>query len=50
MEWPPGTGRLQSFPEIDRAEFFSIPEARRKIKERQRALLERLEAWLSARE
>lgn len=42
LEWPPRSGRIQQFPEIDRAEFFSIEEARRKIKEAQIAFLDRL--------
>ena len=31
LEWPPKSGRMQSFPEVDRAAWFSIPEARRRI-------------------
>jgi predicted NUDIX family NTP pyrophosphohydrolase len=31
MEWPPRSGRRQSFPEVDRAEWFDLPTARRKI-------------------
>lgn len=46
MEWPPGSGRRASFPEVDRAAFFPLPEARRKIKDTQLPLLERLEAAL----
>ena len=42
MEWPPGSGRTQSFPEVDRAQFFALEEARRKLKERQVPLLDRL--------
>ena len=42
MEWPPGSGRRQSFPEVDRAQFFPLDEARRKLKERQVPLLDRL--------
>ena len=42
MEWPPRSGRQQSFPEIDRAEFFSIEEAKRKINAAQIDLLGRL--------
>jgi predicted NUDIX family NTP pyrophosphohydrolase len=42
MEWPPGSGRVQSFPEVDRAQFFPLAEARRKVKERQWGLIERL--------
>ncbi len=42
MEWPPRSGKLQSFPEVDRAGFFSLAEARCKIKETQIPLLDRL--------
>src|SRR5437763_1992246 len=31
LEWPPRSGRFQSFPEIDRAAWFSLDEARVKI-------------------
>jgi len=40
MEWPPGSGRKQDFPEIDRAAFFSIEEAKRKINPAQIPLLD----------
>jgi len=43
MEWPPKSGRTQAFPEIDRCEFFPIGDAERKIKDRQRPLLEALQ-------
>jgi predicted NUDIX family NTP pyrophosphohydrolase len=42
IEWPPKGGRMQSFPEIDRAEWFDLPSARVKILEGQRPLLDRL--------
>jgi len=42
MEWPPRSGRRQSFPEFDRAEWFAPREARRKILAGQRPLIERL--------
>src|ERR1043166_2712636 len=35
LEWPPRSGKMQSFPEVDRACFFAIGEARRKLKEAQ---------------
>ena len=47
MEWPPRSGRLQSFPEVDRAEWFELPEARRKILVGQQPLLDRLEGFLA---
>jgi predicted NUDIX family NTP pyrophosphohydrolase len=42
IEWPPKGGRMQSFPEIDRAEWFDLPSAHAKILEGQRPLLDRL--------
>ncbi len=39
-EWPPRSGRTQEFPEIDRAAFFRLPEAREKINPAQAPLLE----------
>jgi predicted NUDIX family NTP pyrophosphohydrolase len=42
IEWPPRSGRRQSFPEIDRAEWFDIDTARRKVVMGQDALLDRL--------
>ena len=46
MEWPPKTGRSASFPEVDRAGWFGLVEARDKIVEGQRPLLDRLEALI----
>ena len=42
LEWPPRSGKRQTFPEIDRAEFFSLEEAAIRINQAQRAFLERL--------
>lgn len=42
MEWPPRSGRQQSFPEIDRVAYFDIPTARRKILPGQRAFIDEL--------
>ena len=47
IEWPPKGGRMQSFPEIDRAEWFDLPSAHAKILEGQRALLDRLAGLLN---
>jgi predicted NUDIX family NTP pyrophosphohydrolase len=44
MEWPPKSGRLQAFPEIDRVEWFDLPTARVKIKAAQTPFLDRLVA------
>jgi predicted NUDIX family NTP pyrophosphohydrolase len=49
MTWPPGSGRLQSFPEIDRVAWFEPTEARRRIKPTQIPLLDRLEEALGRR-
>jgi predicted NUDIX family NTP pyrophosphohydrolase len=42
IEWPPKSGRMQSFPEIDRAAWFDLPAAHEKILQSQRQLLDRL--------
>ena len=47
MEWPPGSGKLKEFPEIDRAEFFRDEVARRKIKPTQVPFFDRLRVALS---
>jgi predicted NUDIX family NTP pyrophosphohydrolase len=44
MEWPPGSGGMGSFPELDRVEWFGLDEARRRVKETQIPLLDRLAA------
>lgn len=41
-EWPPRSGRMQSFPEVDRAGWFGIDEARVKLNAAQAELLDRL--------
>lgn len=48
LEWPPRSGRLQTFPEIDRVAWFDLDEARRRVKDTQIPLIDRLEAHLSA--
>lgn len=47
MEWPPRSGRLREFPEVDRAEWFDLSEARRRIKEAQVPLVDALDRWLN---
>ena len=44
LEWPPKSGRLREFPEIDRAGWFPIDLARKKILRSQRPLLDELES------
>lgn len=43
MEWPPRSGRVRSFPEVDRAAWFSLGAAREKINKAQANLLDQLE-------
>jgi predicted NUDIX family NTP pyrophosphohydrolase len=50
MEWPPRSGQMKSFPEVDRGEWFSMETAAKKILPGQRALLEELSELLSAKE
>ena len=42
IEWPPRSGRMQDFPEVDRAGWFSIEEAREKLNPAQAEFLVRL--------
>lgn len=48
MEWPPRSGRMQSFPECDQARWMPLEEARRMILPSQRPILDSLEKRLSA--
>jgi len=44
MEWPPKSGKFQEFPEIDRAEFFTVKAAEKKMHPAEFKFLARLEA------
>jgi predicted NUDIX family NTP pyrophosphohydrolase len=46
MEWPPRSGKLKEFPEVDRAGWFTFEDAMEKILESQRPLLEEANARL----
>ncbi len=48
MVWPPGSGQLREFPELDRAAWFDLDEARRRIAPAQGAFLDRLAEQLAA--
>jgi predicted NUDIX family NTP pyrophosphohydrolase len=48
MEWPPGSGRIQEFPEVDRAEWMSISRAREMLVKGQVPILDALQAYLGA--
>lgn len=47
MEWPPRSGQLAEFPEIDRAAWFTIPEAKERISKGQAPFLDELESLIS---
>jgi len=47
FEWPPFSGRMKTYPEIDRVDWFAPEEARRRIKEAQIPLLDRLDVALA---
>ncbi|MBY8858290.1 NUDIX domain-containing protein [Nocardia sp. CA2R105] len=49
MEWPPRSGRMQQFPEIDRAEWFDTATAHEKLGVGQRPYLDRLAEHLATR-
>lgn len=46
IEWPPKSGELVEFPEIDRAEFFGFDEAKLKINPAQASLIDELQSQL----
>jgi len=46
QEWPPHSGTMQDFPEIDRAEWFDLAEASTKINQAQTAFLDQLADFL----
>ena len=49
MPWPPGSGTMTAFPELDRVAWFTPDEARRRIKEAQAPFVDRLEEALGPR-
>jgi predicted NUDIX family NTP pyrophosphohydrolase len=48
MQWPPRSGRIGEYPELDRAAYFAFEAAREKLNAAQFELVERLVALLSA--
>ena len=46
MEWPPRSGKQQEYPELDRAEWMTLAEARRRMLPSQQPILDALEARL----
>jgi predicted NUDIX family NTP pyrophosphohydrolase len=49
MEWPPRSGTVRDFPEIDRAAWLPLDEARARILSGQRGFLDELDRWLGER-
>lgn len=47
LEWPPRSGQLRRYPEVDRAQWFGLEEARTRILPAQAPLLDRLAALLA---
>jgi predicted NUDIX family NTP pyrophosphohydrolase len=47
LEWPAGSGRMREFPEVDRAGWFTVEEAKQKINPAQAALIDELSAKVS---
>jgi predicted NUDIX family NTP pyrophosphohydrolase len=50
MEWPPKSGKMQPFPEVDDARFFPLELARKKINQAQTVFLDRLREALESEE
>jgi predicted NUDIX family NTP pyrophosphohydrolase len=48
MEWPPRSGRRARFPEVDRGQWFLVPEARRRLLSSQVPIIDELAARLGA--
>jgi predicted NUDIX family NTP pyrophosphohydrolase len=42
MQWPPRSGRMRSFPEVDRAQWFSLQDARARLNPAQAAFVDRV--------
>jgi predicted NUDIX family NTP pyrophosphohydrolase len=49
IEWPPRSGKMQSFPEVDRYGWFALGDARVRINDAQRALVDELAALYASR-
>lgn len=46
LEWPPGSGLINKYPEVDRGKYYSVDEAKVKIYEPQKVFIDRLEDYL----
>jgi predicted NUDIX family NTP pyrophosphohydrolase len=50
IEWPPRSGRVRQFPEVDRGEWFGLDDARERLTKGQRGFVDQLRALLVAGE
>jgi predicted NUDIX family NTP pyrophosphohydrolase len=50
LEWPPRSGQVQEFPEVDRAAWFEVDRAKEKILKGQRPFIEELETILNTKQ
>jgi predicted NUDIX family NTP pyrophosphohydrolase len=50
IEWPPRSGRVRQFPEVDRGEWFGLDDAQERLTKGQRGFVDQLRALLVARE
>lgn len=48
LEWPRGSGQMQTFPEVDQGQFFDVDTARQKINAAQVDLIDRLQEQLAS--
>jgi predicted NUDIX family NTP pyrophosphohydrolase len=48
LEWPPKSGKKQQFPEVDKAAWFSIEEAKEKINPAQASFINQLTSLIGA--
>jgi predicted NUDIX family NTP pyrophosphohydrolase len=49
IEWPPSSGVMKSFPEIDRGEMYTLSEARKKIMVSQEAFIDKFEELIKTK-
>jgi predicted NUDIX family NTP pyrophosphohydrolase len=50
IEWPPRSGRVRQFPEVDRGEWFGLDDGRERLTKGQRGFVDQLRVMLVARE
>jgi predicted NUDIX family NTP pyrophosphohydrolase len=50
LEWPPRSGRMRDYPEVDRAQWFSLGMVEAKLHKGQKPLIAALKAWLKEKD